>query len=69
MKDSEALHASDPAFDCPVILLHYIVEIANRSTEAAPAKFSSTLEFMDSPRIVGIQVYVDDSWARMVWCP
>ena len=58
VKRPEALHGSDPAFHCPVILLHYIVEIANESGVAAPAKFPSALEFIDRPRIGGIPVYL-----------
>ena len=34
-----------------MILLNYVVEIANRSTTAAPAEFSSTLELRDRFRI------------------
>jgi len=50
-----------------MILLHYIVEIANGSTTAAPAEFSSPLEFLDDLRISRISVYVDNSRMRMVW--
>ena len=67
VKRSEALTRSHPAFDCPMILLHHIVEIANGSTAATPAEFSCPFEFIDYLRISRIAVYVDNSWPRMVW--
>jgi hypothetical protein len=50
-----------------MILFNDVVEIANRSTTAAPAEFSSALELLDHSRIRRIPIYVDDSWTRMVW--
>src|SRR5689334_6027870 len=47
----EALTRSYAAFDGPMILLHHIVETANGPTTAAPAEFSSSLEFIDALRI------------------
>ena len=66
VKRSEALHGSDPAFDRTVILLHHIIEIANRSTTAAPTEFLSPLQFIDGPRIGRIPVHVDHARPRMV---
>lgn len=67
MKRPETLTRFNAAFDCPMILLHHVVEIANGSTTAAPAEFSRALEFVDYLRIGRIAVYVNNSWPRMVW--
>jgi hypothetical protein len=49
-----------------MVLLHQVIEIANRSTAAAATEFPSPLELLNGPRIGRIPVYVDDSWTRMV---
>lgn len=63
----ETLTRPHSAFDCPMILFHHIVEIANGSTTAAPAAFSRPFEFINYLRIGRITIYVDDPWPRLVW--
>jgi len=59
------LHGSDSTFDCPVILLHYVIEKSHRTTSAASAEFTAPLELTDDPRIARIAVHVDDPWTRV----
>ena len=62
---SEALHGSDSTFDCPVVLLHYVIEKPYRTTTAAAAEFTAPLELTDDLRIGRIAVHIDDPWTRV----
>ena len=56
----------DLSFDRAVVLLHYIIEIANGSTATTLAEFPTPLELLDGLRVRGILIYINDSWTRMV---
>ena len=52
--------------DRSVILLHDIVQVANRPASAAAAQFSAMPEFGNDLRIRRVPVYVDDPWPGMI---
>jgi len=69
IKRPEALTRSYPPFDRSVILLHYVVEVADRTAPAASSEFSGALKFSDDLRIRGIPVHVGHPWTWVTSCP
>jgi hypothetical protein len=63
IEGAKSLTGSHPSFDRSVILLHDIVEVADRTGPAASSEFSGTLEFSNDVRIGRIPIDVDHHWA------
>ncbi len=60
---AKSLTGSHPSFDRSVILLHDVVEVADRTTPAASSEFSGTLESSNDLRIGRIPIHLDHPWA------
>jgi hypothetical protein len=65
VKGPKALTSSNAAFDCSVVLLHDIVQVAYGSATTASAQFAGSLQFSDDLRIRRVPVHIDHTWPRM----
>jgi arsenite methyltransferase len=65
IKGPEALTSSHSSFDCSVILLHDVVEVADWTAATATAEFSGALQFCNDLRIGRIPIHVDHPWTRV----
>src|ERR1700730_7425934 len=63
IEGAKSLTGSHQSFDRSVILLHDVVEVADRTTPAASSEFSGELEFSNDLRIGRIPIHVDHPWA------